>query len=206
MEKLIISNIKEGYNIYEYIDGTEVKSSRDIDNCLEQIYKLIKKYKNSSKNGFGYIYDLKNTWKEFLESEIEQKAAYIRNDGTEMRNIVHKKLEILGKYKFDKKLIHGDLGGFNLICKNHDIVGIIDPRVIIGDPLYDYIFFVFSSYNICSNLELTKVIDVLSNEPREKIIAMMYIILFDRISIEEKHNTQSKKKFYKIWNQLKKIN
>ena len=97
------------------------------------------------------------------------------------KKIVKDAIKILEKYPFEKKLIHGDFGTHNFIEDNGKFVGIIDPQTILGDSLYDILF------AICSNLDLlnTYSLDelyVFINEPKEKIRAMLIVVLYARIS------------------------
>lgn len=202
LEELLESNLKEGYNVYKFIDGKEISNYKDVDDCLTEVYKIIEKYEDIYEPGYGFIYDLKKSWTDFLKDEVDRNIKYIKYNKYKMLKIVYEKLDVLDKYNLQKKLIHGDLGGFNIICNNKKIVGIIDPRVIIGDPIYDLIYFIFSSYNICKGVKLKEVFNILKGEEKEKILAMMYIILFNRISIEEKYHTKAKGLFYYVWNEL----
>lgn len=205
LEELLESNLSEGYNIYKFIDGKEIGNYQDIEDCLTEVYKIIKKYEKVYTYGYGFIYDLRESWIDFLKDEVDRNVIYIKDNRYKMLKIVYEKLKVLDRYNFKKKLIHGDLGGFNIICNDKKIAGIIDPRVIIGDPIYDYIYFIFSSYNIFKGVDLKEVFNILKNEEKEKVLAMMYIILFNRISIEEKYNTKSKDLFYYAWNDLAKF-
>ena len=204
VERLINSNIDKNYNVYEYIDGNIIHSLNDVDNCLKNIYRLIMKYPKIDIEGYGYIFDLKKTWKDFLFTEIYRQRKYIHDSQMYLTNKVINKINILEKFPIYKRLIHGDLGGFNIICKEKKIVGIIDPRTVIGDPIYDLIYFIFSNYNIANQINLRELFNMVK-EPKEKIFAMLYILLYDRIAREQKNNTYYKDSFLRIWNKVEKI-
>ena len=204
VQKIINSNVDESYNLYKYIHGDTIHSLADVDNCLKNIYKLIKQYAEVDIKGYGYIFDLKKTWTEFLKAEIIKQSKYIKESKLNLTDQVMHKIKILEKYPIDQRLIHGDLGGFNIICKKKKIVGIIDPRTIIGDPIYDFIYFIFSNYNIANGTNLIEIFDII-NEPKEKIFAMIYVLLYDRIAKEQKNNTRYKDSFFKIWNEIEKL-
>lgn len=204
VQNIICINIPELYTVYKYIDGDIIHELADVNKCLENIYKLINQYSDTDMEGYGCIYDLKKTWIEFLESEIKCQSKYIDKSKFYYNHKVMKKLKILENYPTKKKILHGDLGGFNIICKNKKIVGIIDPRTIIGDPIYDFIYFIFSNYNIAKNINIKEIINI-TKEPKEKIFAMIYILLYDRIAREQKNKTYYKNEFFKIWDLIEKI-
>lgn len=203
MEKIIKEDIKNGYIIYKYIEGNGINCLEDVKNCLNEILNITKKYKKIETNGYGDILNLKSTWQDFLKQEFYIKSKDIKYDSIGMREIVLKKIEEIGKVNIDKKLIHGDLGSFNIICKNQKIVGIIDPRTIVGDPLYDFIYFIFSNHNITNNIDLKDIFEILHEYDVKKIISYLYILLYNRISIEQRNNTNAQNDFIQMWIKIK---
>ena len=204
VERIIDSNINEKYNVYEYIDGNTINYLRDVDNCIAEIYNIIDLYSKAEIDGYGDIFDLRRSWTDFLREDIVKQSKYMEYSKIELLDKVMNKISILEEYPINKKIIHGDLGCFNIICKEKKIVGIIDPRTIIGDPLYDFIYFIFSNYNIAKEVDIYEILNIL-NEPKEKIFAMFYIMLYDRIAREHKNNTPHKNDFFTVWNKIKKI-
>lgn len=205
IEKIVRDNIKNGYTVYKYIEGSQLNKLEDVKKCLNEILNIIEKYKKIEVNGYGDIFRLRNTWKDFLLEESYIKSKDIKNDNIGMKEIALRKIEELGKSEIDKKLIHGDLGSFNIICKNQKIVGIIDPRTIVGDPLYDFIYFIFSNHNITNNINFKEVFEILHRYDINKIISYMYILLYNRISIEQRNNTNSQNDFIQTWTKIRKI-
>lgn len=205
MEKIIKSNIEENYMIYSYIDGTIINKIEDVKECLNMVYSITKEYVEVDVNGFGDIFNLKKSWEEFLKQEIDLKSKYITCRYADLENIVYEKIKIIGKKKIEKKLIHGDLGSFNIICKNKRIEGIIDPRTVVGEPLYDFIYFICSNHNITNAIDLEEILEILNNEDKEKIFAYLYILLYDRICIEQKNRTGNEKDFYEFFKKVKAI-
>ena len=204
VEKIIDSNVDKNFNVYEYIDGSEISYLSDVDDCLREIYNITNQYSKTEIAGYGDIFELKKTWIDFIKDDIFRQSKYIKYEKNRLLNKVISKMLILEKYKIDKRIIHGDLGCFNIICKEKQIEGIIDPRTIIGDPLYDFIYFIFSNFNIAKVLDFYEILNLLK-EPREKIFAMLYIMLYDRIAREQKNNTKYKDKFLTIWDEIEKI-
>ncbi len=201
--QILYYNEEQGYIVYEYIRGDIIHEINNVDNCLLCIYNIINNYEKIKIDGCGSIFNLKDNWISFVKDEFERQSIYI-NDNILKKEIIQQ-IEVLSKYNIQKRLIHGDLGGFNIICKNGKIQGIIDPRCLIGDPIYDFIYFIFSSYNIAKKIDYKSIFYILKNEPKEKVLALMHILLYDRIARENKNNTIYKSEYYNILNNLKKI-
>ena len=205
VESIIKKNIKREYIVYKYIEGKSIEKIDDVENCINEIYKIVKQYRKVNVDGYGYIFDLQRTWSEFLRKEIEKKSMFFKNDICNMKDKVLKKIDEIEKFKIDKKLMHGDLGSFNIICNNKKISGIIDPRTLIGDPMYDFVYFLFSNYNITKDLNFINILNILEKEEIEKFFLYLYILLYDRIAIEEKNHTHTRKEFYNIWNEIEEM-
>ena len=110
-------------------------------------------------------------------------------------------MEILEKYPFEKKLLHGDFGTHNFIQDNGKLVGVIDPMPVIGDYLYDLLFAIVSNVNILSSVTLEDLY-TLVNEPSEKIKAMLTIVLYCRISRCLKYHPDDLDTYMNFWNNL----
>lgn len=205
VQKILQSDLINNYNVYEYIDGDIIHKLDDVEDCLLNIYEIINKYTELNITGYGFIFNLKNKWTDFLRDEILEQSKYIEDNSLNFKKKVLAEIAILEKYQFKSKLLHGDMGCFNLICKNKKIVGIIDPRTLIGDPLYDFVYFTLSSYTIAKEIDFKQLFNILENEPKEKIFAMIYILLYDRIAREQKNNTKNKDNFYDIWRKVEEL-
>ena len=79
------------------------------------------------------------TIRAFEKSKIDEMIIVTGNE-----EIDYCKNQIVDKYKFTKKLMHGDFGLHNMLFLNGELVGIIDPQPLIGDALYDLIFCLLS--------------------------------------------------------------
>ena len=112
-------------------------------------------------------------------------------------------IKILEKYPFSKKLIHGDFGTHNFIQSSQTklLSGIIDPMTVIGDPLYDILFAFASNVQILNTLTLDKICKLV-NEPKEKVSALLLIILYSRISRCLKYHPEDINSYLKWWNKL----
>lgn len=176
-QKLVYYSPDFEFAVYKFIPGKPMKKITSSKEIISKILEVSKSFSKSSKPGFGYLGEEFNSWSEFLLHE----AFHRPNINDIDKKIVKDAIKILEKYPFEKKLIHGDFGTHNFIEDNGKFVGIIDPQTILGDSLYDILF------AICSNLDLlnTYSLDelyVFINEPKEKIRAMLIVVLYARIS------------------------
>ncbi len=202
-EKILWYEENSEFIVYNYIENTSLKMKKaNFKKILFEIWNIINLYKKINIDGFGEIFNRVDSWSEFLKREVELKRKDIPFEKEKYLK-VKKAINVIKLFKFEKKLIHGDLGIYNILFKDERIVGVIDPRVIIGDALYDFIFFYLSHINIIKNIEIEDIINMLKNQEKEKIINLMYLLLYDRIAIETKnHREYVLEEYYKLWEKL----
>lgn len=202
-EKILWYEENSEFIVYNYIENTSLKMKKaNFKKILFEIWNIINLYKKINIDGFGEIFNRVDSWSEFLNREVELKRKDIPFEKEKYLK-VKKAINVIKLFKFEKKLIHGDLGIYNILFKDERIVGVIDPRVIIGDALYDFIFFYLSHINIIKNIEIEDIINMLKNQEKEKIINLMYLLLYDRIAIETKnHREYVLEEYYKLWEKL----
>ena len=205
-EKILWYEENSEFIVYNYIKSTPLKlKETNFKKVLTEVWNIMNSYKKINIDGFGEIFNRVDSWSEFLNKEVELKRKDIPFEKEKYLK-VKKAINVIKLFKFEKKLIHGDLGIYNILLKNERIVGVIDPRVIIGDALYDFIFFYLSHINIIKNIDIEDIINMLKNEAREKIINLMYLLLYDRIAIETKnHREYVLEEYYKLWRELETI-
>ena len=187
LQKLLFYDENHKYIIYKYIEGINLNnfSNINIKLLIESLLDIVNSYKKTDIDFYGYINSPKKSWEEFLKEEIsdcEYSYKSIKNFDIE------KECLIISKYKFEKKIIHGDFGAHNFLTKNNKLSGVIDPETIIGDSLYDILFAICSNPNILNYFcELNTIFKII-NEPQEKIISLLKIILFSRITRAYHHH------------------
>lgn len=176
-QKLVYYSPDFEFAVYKFIPGKPMKKITSSKEIISKILEVTKSFSKTSKSGFGYLGEELNSWSEFLLHEAFHRPNIDDID----KQIIDEAIKVLEKYPFEKKLIHGDFGTHNFIENNEKFVGIIDPQTILGDSLYDILF------AICSNLDLLNTYSLdelylLINEPKEKIRAMLIVVLYARIS------------------------
>ena len=199
VERVIFYRKNSNYAIYEYQKENmlDIKSKEHVLHYINQIKKFIDNYVEAKCYGYGDIFDRVDSWKAFLEKEIYEKSKFMEFEKYET---IKKSLNIIEQYKFKKKIIHGDLGIYNVIFQKDKIKIVIDPRTIIGDPLYDFIYFVLSKLDFIENINIDDIINITS-QPRQKVIELMKILLYIRMSINKKNGLQVNK-YEEVWNEL----
>ena len=200
MQKIIYFDPSYRFAIYEFIHGDIMKQVDNVDDFLENIIFITSNYKTVAYYGFGYLYEEKASWSEFLLDEIADSTktlkSYISDNSTVLEQI-----KILENYKFDKKLIHGDFGTHNFIKVNGKFAGVIDPMPVLGDSLYDTLFAIVSNAGVVKNISLDRIYSLLS-EPHEKIKAMLIVVLYCRIARCLKYHKQDINIYMDFWNSL----
>lgn len=198
---LFYDNNNNEYIVYNYIDNDNIEKEKvNIKKLKNNIKEYIFSYKKCDWNGYGYLFEEKKSWSEFFKSEMLSR----KNNAFEVLNKseydkVEEAIDILDKYPIDKVILHGDLGIHNLLFKNNNLVGIIDPQPIAGDRIYDYIFFIFSDLIFCKDMTMSQLYDELQEEPAKKINALVILILFDRIIRCVRHKLDNIDEYLKLW-------
>ena len=163
--------------VYNFIPGKPMKNITTSKEIISKILEITTTFSYTSKPGFGYLGEEVDTWENFLTHE----AFHRPNIDDIEKDSIQNAIKILENFPFDKKLIHGDFGTHNFIEDNGKFVGIIDPQPILGDPLYDILFAICSNVGLLNTYSLDELY-LLINEPKEKIKAMLIVVLYARIS------------------------
>ena len=176
-QKLVYYSPDFEFAVYKFIPGKPMKKITSSKEIISKILEVSKSFSKSSKPGFGYLGEEFNSWSEFLLHEAFHRPNIDDID----KQIIDEAIKVLEKYPFEKKLIHGDFGTHNFIENNGEFVGIIDPQTILGDSLYDILFAICSNVSLLNTYSLDELY-FLINEPKEKIRAMLIVVLYARIS------------------------
>ena len=199
-QDIVYVDPKYQYVVYTFIHGDIMKVVDAPKDTIQKLAEVCGKYKVYGKEGYGYLNEEIDTWKDFLISEIEASSKNI-SEYIQSKDEVYEAAEILDKYLFEKKLIHGDFGTHNFVKVNGKLIGIIDPMPVIGDPLYDLLFAIVSNTDLLTSMEIEEIY-TLTNEPREKVKALFKIVLYSRISRCLKYHPKDIDTYMKYWNVL----
>lgn len=183
--------------VYKFIPGNVMHEVDNVKDTIEKLIHITSNYAIYEKDGFGYLNEEVNSWSQFLKNEIN----YSSNNITQYiptTELVNNCIKILEKYPFNKKLLHGDFGTHNFITQNNELIGVIDPMPVIGDPSYDLLFAIVSNTDILSNIKLEEIYS-LFNEPQEKTKALLTIVLYSRISRCLKYHPEDIDIYMNFW-------
>ncbi|MBP3800821.1 MAG: hypothetical protein J6I85_02145 [Clostridia bacterium] len=185
VEEVVFYKKNFRFAIYKYYENEKIKN-KNVLIYLELLKKIIEMYKTYEEDGYGDILNKNNSWGDFLRNEIEINTVWM-SDEIDKYSIVNNAINKLEKYKFNKKIIHGDMGIYNILFINEQKIILIDPRTIIGDSLYDILFFVISKSEFVKNIDLDTLMKLI-DEPREKVLNMLLIIIYINIARRKKKN------------------
>ena len=185
-EQMIYYDLKKGYIVYEYIESNEcnnVENWGNIINVLKENMRLYKKYEKIYDN---LLYCNSEDWLIFLKRNIVENLKYYSPNIEEIRGL-KKSFEYLKNCNVDIRIVHGDLGIYNiLISRNDERIRIIDPYPIAGDANYDILTFFCSSVKILNYFGLEYIINFLEGD-KQKNLSLFIIVLYLRVCIESKH-------------------
>ena len=202
-QKIVYIHPKYEYVVYKFIPGETMRHVDNIDDTIQKLMNITKSYINYEKDGFGYLNEETSSWSRFLKDETTYSSLNLK-EYIPSRKLVNKCIETLENYTFEKKLLHGDFGTHNFIQENGKLVGVIDPMPVIGDYLYDLLFSFVSNVNILSTITLDKLYSLI-DEPKEKINAMLVVVLYCRISRCLKYCPEKIDIYMDFWNNLTKV-
>ena len=200
-EEIIFVDKHYKFIVYKFINnGDKLFNFKEL---ILKVKKYVDDYSDFAGDGFGFLFEENNSWREFLEFELNDKKDYALKVLVEKDyQKVCQAVDVIDKYEFKKKLMHGDFGLHNLLFLNGELVGIIDPQPLIGDALYDFIFCVLSDENVAKPEIISNIYNYVSNEPKEKVDAMILFVLFGRIARCVKYNLEELNYFVELWNKI----
>lgn len=197
-QKLVYYSPDFEFAVYEFIPGKPMKKITSSKEIISKILEVSKSFSKSSKPGFGYLGEEFASWSEFLFHEAFHRPNIDDID----KQLVKDAIKTLEKYPFEKKLIHGDFGTHNFIEDSGKFIGIIDPQTILGDPLYDILFAICSNVGLLNTYSLNELYSLI-DEPKEKIRAMLIVVLYSRISRALKYHPNDIPTYLEYFNSIK---
>lgn len=181
-QDIVCFNRNLKYICFKFMPGEKLKYVKiDAQNIRKQIYEIVSKYQRFEDRYYGYIYDNDGmSWRDFISSEIRYAEKRLKSFEINQK-VLDKCIDVIGKYKPEKYLIHGDFGAHNFIVDDSGKLNVIDPMPVIGDPLFDYYFAILSIPKLfmgVSDEEILTPFDV----PYEYKYCLYTIIMIIRLS------------------------
>lgn len=197
LQNVLYSDKDFRYIVYNFIPGDVMHTVDDFNDVINNIKEIVDNYKVYNGEEFGYIYEPSSSWNDFLKTLVHERSLTLPESFNYLPK-VYDAIAELEKYKFDKKLIHGDFGTHNFIKQNGKFVGAIDPIPMAGDSLYDLTYALLSNVAFLPHLSLDFLCE-LSGEPKDKVKAMLTVQLFCRFDICIKHHKEDIDDYLDFW-------
>lgn len=186
-QKIIYYDKELLYICFEFIEGDLFKFNPiDSKRFVEQVYEISSNYKEYNYDAYGYLEEEKMTWIDFLKEESYREEDKIDID----YSLLFNSYKIIEKNNAPKYLIHGDFGTHNFIVNNKKIY-VIDPIPLVGDPLYDFYFSIFTNTNIFKDLDIDYLLSFFNDRDYEYKRALMIICFFIRLRRSSKYDPEN---------------
>lgn len=185
-QKVICYNKELLYICFNFIEGELFRNNPiDSKDFVNQVYDITKNYKEYDYDAYGYLEEDKMSWLDFLKDESYREEDKIDID----YSLLFDSYKIIEKYDVNKYLTHGDFGTHNFIVNNNKIY-VIDPIPLVGDPLYDFYFSIFTDANVFKNLDVNYILSFYNDRDYEYKKALMIICFFIRLRRSSKYNPE----------------
>lgn len=210
LPKLLFVEPSYKYIVYSFINGSTNfvrKNKKDMLKTLVQ--GLLNNYKPTPNEiGWGWADQPVDSWQRFLINEIAEAKKIIasRLDNDDYSFVCN----LVKKNRTDSKpfLLHGDCGVHNFIFSDEQLIGVIDPTPIIGDPLYDLVYAFCSSPDDLTKETIDSVVRHLMLKREKNNLALygqVMINLYLRLGTCIKHHPNDLEEYFKAWNYWKGI-
>lgn len=206
LPKLLFVDQSGNYIVYSFIDGSTVYEGGNKKEILKALVEeLINKYKTASpESGWGWADSPVTSWQNFLRNEINNAHKVI---GSQMDETDHQLvIKIVEKIGIDTEafLLHGDCGFHNFIFTDQELVGVIDPAPVIGDPIYDLVYAFCSSADDLTKETFdyaTSYMKVGKEKEQSVLYENLLIGLYLRIALCSKHHPDDLPYYLEAWSE-----
>lgn len=199
---LYYSNIKNKLLIYEFLKAHDLEDVRSINNIIDIVYDYSKNDSITSRKGYGYFGIENSSWIDFLKQEVNVSKEYLSKFIDKKDYItVDKALNNIKNYKFKKRILHGDFGIHNTMISEDNKIYFIDPEPVLGDWIYDFIFYCFSDVSLLKMISFDEIIKRI-DEDECKVKSMMIIVMFNRLRRVMKYSKEDFNDYYDCWKKL----
>ena len=200
-QKLYYINYELSYVCLSFLKGNKFNEVNDVDYLINTFYEITSNYKPFNYEGFGYLYDDHKRWSEFLRDEVDYSTKMIEGEPIDI-NPVYKAIKVIDKYNIDQYLIHGDFGTHNFIM-NENKLYVIDPMGVVGDPLYDFYFAIFSDSDIYTKVDFNDLLKYFDKSIEYKM-NLMIILFYIRLCRTYKYDKPTYPIYVEYFNKLTK--
>ena len=196
-QKIYYINYDLSYICLSFLEGNKYKDDLEIDYLINSLYDITSNYQIVDYDGYGYLFEDHKSWSDFLKDEVEYSNSILKSNDIDM-TIINNALDKISNYKVDKYLLHGDLGVHNFIVNNSKLY-IIDPMGLVGDPIYDFYYAVFSELSIFKSLSIDKLLEFFDRDLNYKKY-MTIIVFYIRLCRTYKYDIKKYDDYLKYYN------
>jgi fructosamine-3-kinase len=204
LPKLLFVEQSYSYIVYSFMDGTTNYVRENKHEILKALVQgLLNHYKSiPDTKGWGWADQPSLSWQSFIIDEINEanKFLYSRLDNSSYNLVIN----LVNKNRKGKKpyLLHGDCGVHNFIFNNRQLIGVIDPTPVIGEPLYDLIYAFCSSPDELTKETIDSAVSILkwkSEISNSLLYEEVLIGLYLRLATSVKHHPNDFEEYLKAW-------
>ena len=201
-QKLYYVNYDLGYACLSFLPGKRFDNSLELNYLIDTFYDITSNYRKIDYEGFGYLNDDHKTWPEFLTSEVDYSNSIVFDDTLD-DSVVREAIEVISKYEVKPYLTHGDFGTHNFIINDKKLY-VIDPMGVVGDPLYDFYFAIFSDIDIYTKVDLKEILKYY-DRPLEYKKAMIVVQFYIRLCRTYKYEIEDYPTYKEYFETIKKL-
>jgi aminoglycoside phosphotransferase (APT) family kinase protein len=127
--------------VYEYTSGeTKYPGKNKRELLITLVQNIVSQYQQvPSTDKWGWLDAPHSSWRDFLIHRVQEKRATINDH---LSHDDHQFILDIATRKTAERpyLLHGDFGAHNFLFENEQLVGVIDPFPVIGEPIYDLVY------------------------------------------------------------------
>ncbi|CAI6014956.1 hypothetical protein PAECIP112173_00019 [Paenibacillus sp. JJ-100] len=211
LQKILFKDLDDTYLVYRYVEG-ETHSNRGAKKVW--LTRLVKEVFNTyvrlpDTEPWGRPEYPRETWKVFNQISIDEARENLGDVlGTEDYDRVQKVINRLFQSDEGPRfLLHGDAGVHNVVFKQTELIGLIDPSPMAGPVFYDFLYAFCSSPDDLDPDVLWDVFEHLEQVTmdRSRLMEEALVHLYCRIGLSNKHHPQDLPTYLQAWELWKRV-
>lgn len=205
LPKVLFTAEDNTYFVYSYREG-ETHYNRGTKKVW--LTRLVKELFNTyvrlpDTDSWGRMEYPRETWKEFNQISIDEARENLGDVlGLEDYNLVLSTVNrLFHEDEAARFLLHGDAGVHNVVFKEKEMIGVIDPSPMVGPVLYDFLYAFCSSPDDLDPTLLWDVFEHLEQVHMDKsrLMEEALVHLYCRIGLSNKHHPQDLPEYLEAW-------
>jgi aminoglycoside phosphotransferase (APT) family kinase protein len=211
LPKVLFIDSDNTYFAYSYLEG-ETHYNRGSKRVwlTFMVKELFNTYVHIADAEFwGRTEYARETWKEFNQISIDEARENLGDVlGLEDYHLVQSTVNrLFQKDEAARFLLHGDAGVHNVVFKEKELIGVIDPSPMVGPVLYDFLYAFCSSPDDLDPALLWEIFEHLEQVDMDKsrLMEEAMVHLYCRIGLSNKHHPQDLPEYLEAWDLWKRL-